>query len=346
MSSEELVVNLHAKEPSWSWLSHRTPPDRFYWKSYSERPQSAVERLITRPQLSRYRAVFSGVAAARRENAVLIVTHGPQLAAATRALCRTTGLRIPHLAVAFTMTRLPGPMGRAYMTRAIRGIDRFVCFSSIERARYAEVFDIPTDKIDILRWSVAEPDYDVAAPALIEGDYICAVGGEGRDVPTLFAAMKELSDLKLVLVTRPANIAGLEVPTNVDVRTNIPLEEVWNITHNARLHVLPLVSSDVPAGHGTLIMAMQLSTPSVVTRSEAMIDYVDGEETALECEPQDPSSLGSQVRRLWDDQDLAERITSAGRRFAIEECSEDRTYAYFHTYLKQRGLISDTDAVA
>lgn len=320
-------------------MDHRTPPEQFKWHSFTERPASKVERLVKRPNIARYRAVRQGMSMARSENAAVLVTHGPRLAAAAGTVYKSLGLKIPHLAMAFTMTDLPGKFGRRYITRGIKQVDRFVCFSSIERNRYSELFDIEPDKIDILRWSVGEPAYDKATAPIEAGDYMCAIGGEGRDVPTLFAAMEKLPDLKLLLVTRPANIEGLKVPANVNVRTNIPLDQVWNITCNARLHVLPLVSSDMPAGHGTLIMAMQLSTPSVVTKSFAMTDYVEDNETAVECRPQDPDSLADKIRELWEDRELADKITKAGRRFAIEECSEDRTYSYFETYLQKHGLL-------
>lgn len=341
-SSERVIVNLSShRRADWDWLGPCFPEGEFSWRSYSEHPRSTLERRVQRPRLSRYRAVCRGLWDARRENAAVLVTHGPRIAAAAGTLYQSMGLKMPHLAMAFTMTGLPGRAGRRYIARAVSRVDRFVCFSSIERERYSELFDIPAEKIDIWRWAVREPAYDFSTAPIESGEYICAIGGEGRDVPTLLAAMEKLPDLKLLLVTRPANVEGLKIPSNVDLRTNIPFEDVWNITHHARLHALPLVTCDMPAGHGTLIMAMQLRTPSVVTRSRAMTDYVEDQETALECEPQDPDSLAEKIRQLWDDQQLADHITASGRRFAIEECSEQRTYSQFRHYLMEHGLLDE-----
>lgn len=339
-ATDRVIVNVseHGR-PGWDWVGGRFPEDPFRWKSYSAVPTGPIESRFGRPHVGRYRAAAQGIAAARRHDAALIVTHEPLVAAAVGALYQSTQLRMPHLALAFTFSKLPAGARRTLIKRAIRRVDRFVCFSSIERRRYAEYFDIPIEKISVWRWSVSVPEYDLTRAPIEQGEYLCAIGGEGRDVATLLAAMEQLPSLRLSLVTRPDNLEGLNVPDNVTVRTNIPFEDVWNITHHARLHVLPLVSSDMPCGHGTLIMAMQLGTPSVVTESEAMTDYVEDGKTGVVCRPQDPSALASSITRLWQDEALSAKLVEAGRRFAIEECSEARTVEYFQEYLRGHGLL-------
>ena len=340
MTKRPAIVNVSELEPpAWNWIGGRFAEDRFRWISFTGRPSSLVEARIKRLKIGRYRACGEAARAAKREGAELIVSHTPWTSAWMSVYCQAIGVKVPHLAFAFTFSKLPTGVRRLFFKRAFRRIDRFVCFSSIERKRYSEYFDIPEDKIDSLPWSVGEPGFDPSVPSIEQPPYLCAIGGEGRDYATLVEAMRRLPDHRLVIVARPANVEVLDLPSNVSVRTNIPLADVWNITAHAKLMVLPLHDTQVPCGHGTLIMAMQLETPSIVTESAGMVDYVSDESTGLICPPGDPEAMARTIRRLWDDETLATRLARNGQTFATEECSEQRTVAYFTDYARSLGLL-------
>jgi glycosyltransferase involved in cell wall biosynthesis len=151
--------------------------------------------------------------------------------------------------------------------------------------------------------------------------------------------MRRLPKLKLVVVARPENLVGLDVPDNVVVHKNIPLSQVWNIIAHAKLMVLPARDAEVPCGHGTLLIAMKLDTPSILTESMAMTDYITPEETGLVCPPANPAAMAETIERLWDDGKLASSIVRTARKFAAEECSEQRTINYFRDYLRGHGLL-------
>ena len=326
-------------DPAWNWIGGRFEGDPFRWISFSGQPSSALEKRIQTPRISRYRACWEAARTAKRERAVLVVSHTPLVSVWTEVFCRAMGVKAPHLAFSFTFSKLPTGLRRRFIVDSVKGIDRFVCFSSVEQGRYPGYFDIPESKIDSLRWSVGEPDFDSSTTPVETTPYLCAVGGEGRDYTTLVEAMRDLPDHRLAIVTRPANIKGLDLPSNVSLRTNIPLAEVWNLIANAKLMVLPLHDSEVPCGHTTLISAMQLETPCIVTESAAMTDYIDDEATGLTCPPGDPEALARTIERLWDDEELSTRLTRTARAFATEECSERRTVTYFTDYARSLGLL-------
>ena len=340
MSDLPVAVNISdLGAPGWDWIGERFAEDPFRWLSFTARSSSWLENRVSRPKIGRYRACWQGIAAARRERAKVIVTHEALVAAWASAFYQANQLDAPHLAFAFTFSKLPTGARRRAFKRAVRSVDRFVCFSSVERARYADYFDIPIEKIDTLRWSVAEPDFDASEAPIESGEYLCAVGSEGRDYATLIEAMRRLPELKLVLVARPENLVGLEIPANVSVHQNIPLQSVWNIVAHAKVMVLPLRDTEVPCGHSTLIMAMQFRTPSIVTESEGMTDYIEPGRTGLVCPTRDPAGMAETIERLYEDDTLAASLADRGRTFAIEECSEERTVAYFTEYLRSHGLL-------
>ena len=201
MSDLPVAVNISdLGAPGWDWIGGRFAEDPFRWLSFTARSSSWLENRVRRPKIGRYRACWQGIAAARRERAKVIVTHEALVAAWTSAFYQANQLDAPHLAFAFTFSKLPTGARRQAFKRAVRSVDRFVCFSSVERARYADYFDIPIEKIDTLRWSVAEPDFDASEAPIESGEYLCAVGSEGRDYATLIEAMRRLPELKLVLV--------------------------------------------------------------------------------------------------------------------------------------------------
>jgi glycosyltransferase involved in cell wall biosynthesis len=276
--SKPVIVNVSENaEPGWGWLAGRFDDDPFQWMSFTGRPRSDLEERIQRPRISRYRACLEAARAAKKHGAQLIVTHTPWTAVWTSFACKAMGVKAPHLAFAFTFTGLPTGLRQRFFSRALEDVDRFVCFSSIERTRYAKHFNIPEHKIESLHWAVAEPEFDASLAPIEERPYLCAVGGEGRDYRTLVEAMRLLPDYRLAIVARPANVEGLDLPPNVSVRTNIPLTDAWNIIAHSKLMVLPITQADVPCGHVTLITAMNMGIPSIVTESAAMVDYVSNE---------------------------------------------------------------------
>ncbi|MDH3817559.1 MAG: glycosyltransferase family 4 protein [Myxococcales bacterium] len=340
MTSRPVIVNVsESEDPAWNWIGGRFPEDPFRWISFSGRPSSAFEKRIQSPKISRYRTCWEAARAAKRERAALIVSHTPLVSAWMNLFCRAMGVKAPHLAFSFTFSKLPTGLRRRFIVDSLRGIDRFVCFSSVERARYPEYFGIPAGRIDSLRWSAAEPGFDSSATPIEPTPYLCAVGGEGRDYVTLVEAMRRLPDHHLAIVTRPANVKGLDLPSNVSVRTNIPLADVWNLIAHAKLMVLPLHDTQVPCGHGTLIAAMQLETPSIVTESVAMTDYVSDEATGLICPPGDPDAMARTIERLWKDEALARRLERNARAFVTQECSERRIVSDFTDYVRSLGLL-------
>ena len=74
-----------------------------------------------------------------------------------------------------------------------------------------------------------------------------ALGGNARDYRALFAAMAQVPEIPLVTVLRPANVAGLDVPSNVRLHFNLPVGRTNNILKFSRFMVLPLAGWKFPA---------------------------------------------------------------------------------------------------
>jgi glycosyltransferase involved in cell wall biosynthesis len=316
--------------------------EQLRWQFVDADPQSAVERVIRKPDIARLRAGRQVAKAAMRDQADLVVSHDPRVSFACEYFLHKSGWRGHHLAFSFNLPALPkAGWTKDKMTRAFKTVERFTVFSTMEKELYAEAFEIPLEKIDFIHWGVNPPEVENADVALEQGDYICALGGNGRDYATLAAAMRKLPGIKLVLVARAHNLVGLELPGNVKLYQNIPFGRAMNLLKFSKFMVLPLAGSEVPCGHITLVNAMHLGKGFLISNSTGVRDYVMEGENAVTCAANSAGALVEGMERLWGDEKLCRRLGENGMRFAREKCSEASTLEYFKNYLQGIGILGD-----
>ena len=347
MSASIRVANISDSSSGFRWLDGRLPAEAgVEFVHFDRSPKNAVERRVykespyARPDVTGYRACAEAAIAAARGQLDLIVTHLPTFAARMAAMraallvdslaARQKRPRVAHLAWAFHFTNLPTGTKRTVLTRILSNIDHFVVFSNMERALYAEYFSIPEDRFEFVPWCIKPPELPPEPSP--EGNFILSVGRTGRDYGVFMRAMKRIPHVRAVVVASPQNLEGLEVPSNVEVKVEIPFEEVTALTHACRFSVLPLVESEVPYGHGVLVLGMFSKKAVLVNRSPGFDDYVKEEESCLSFGWRDDRELADQIDRLWKDPDLAKRLADQAYAFASENCIEERTVDWFVRY--------------
>ena len=329
------IVNLSEAEPSWNWLHELAAgPQPLHWRHASTR-SVAIPGWIPKPQTWCRIGAARRAASLMRAPSSLLVSHGPRMtmygsfALAARLRARR------HLAYAFNFTELPGSATRATMCAAFKHVDRFVCFSTMERRLYADFFDLDVERFDMLHWAVRPPIPDADADPSLPPAYVCAIGSQGRDYRTLMAAMTLLPQVELVIVATPSSLQGLKIPSNVIVRCNVPLAQTMAILQRSRCSVVPLLGTQVPCGHVTLVAAMHLERPSIVSDSTGVADYVQDGINGLTVPPGDPAALARAIEQLWDDPALNARLAGAARLFAQTHCHEQPAVDYLERYLTQ-----------
>jgi glycosyltransferase involved in cell wall biosynthesis len=330
------IVNVSTAAPEWNWLAYRFAdrPD-LRWTHVSTEAMP-VPRWLPRGDLAR--RVLAARAARRLASPddSMLVSHGPRISLYVELANRRRPRRAHHLAYVFNYTELPHGKKRALHAHALATVDRFVVFSTTEREIYARYFDLPIDRIDMIHWAVRPPAIGVDEPALIAGDYLCAVGGQGRDYGVLVEAMRKLPSLRLVIVSTRAAMAGLDVPGNVEVRLDTPLAEATNLIAHSRFMALPLRDAEVPCGHVTIVSAMHLGKAIVATGSSGIADYIQEGVNGRLAAPHDPASLAAAIESLAGDDTECRRLGENGRAFARAHCMEDNAVAYFRGYLAGR----------
>jgi glycosyltransferase involved in cell wall biosynthesis len=332
-------------DAGWRWIADDLCPPLVDWTFFSTRPRGAWEKLIKRPNLSRYRACRELAHGATRDDFDLIVTHLPLVTCWTELFCKRRR-RCPHVAFAFNFTDLPTGPRRALMRRAFQTLDRVIVFSSFERTLYSDYFRIPEARIDVIPWRIRDPrgerrrsvgdaPSESGAPEEVGSDAICAVGSQGRDYATLFEAMRQLPHIPLVLVAGAKNLRGLDPPPNVEVRQNIPRAEAEAIQRRSRFVVVPLRDSRTACGHVTIIYSLFEARTVVATESAALTEYVIPGRNGVFVPPQDARALARAIEDLWSKPEEARRLGEAGREFALRNCLESQTVDYFRGLVEQ-----------
>jgi glycosyltransferase involved in cell wall biosynthesis len=317
----------------WNFLKDQMQNLEAEWDFFINYPTNWLEKRITKPPLSRYRTCLQAVLHAKRRKATHFISHLPRATSWSVLFAHLFQVKTPHLAFSFTFTDLPTGFKRKLMAYAFQFVDRFVVYSTVEKLLYADYFKLDPNRFDVLPWAMEKPEYAPAEP-LIAGDYICAVGSEGRDYATLVEAMRELPHISLVIVARPYNLEGLTFPPNVQVFTELPVQNFWNVVRFSRFTVLPLRDRKTNCSHISIVGSMLFGKPLVVTESEGTTDYLVEDQNALVSDPGNSAAMGQNIDRLWRDRELCDRMIQEADRIAKSKHQLDSWARYLDDYLQ------------
>jgi glycosyltransferase involved in cell wall biosynthesis len=106
-------------------------------------------------------------------------------------------------------------------------------------------------------------------------------------------------------------------------REHVSFLELRELYRKADVFVLPLQDLIHAGGINSLLEAMSMARPVVVSGSRGIRDYVVHGETALVVEPGDAAGMAQAIRRLLEDRDEARRLGENARRFVIENCRNE-----------------------
>jgi glycosyltransferase involved in cell wall biosynthesis len=160
-----------------------------------------------------------------------------------------------------------------------------------------------------------------AALPTTDGNYVYAAGWAHRDWPTLVRALSSLPYRGILCSGFP-----IEVPagcTHIETPPMPGPDEGRQLMANARVVVLPLEDTDLPAGPLVLLDAMAAGKAVVATRVNGTRDYVEDGRTALVVPPADPDAMAAAIRRLMEEDTLRREIGRRAREDVRSRCTMD-----------------------
>lgn len=268
----------------------------------------------------------------RRGSCDAVVTADYRTALVYGMLNKLPGRRPVHVAKEFYFDErlLASRLRRGVYRWALNRLAGVVTNCSGERETYSRFLNLPVERFHFLPWPANLP------PSAVDADdgYVFAAGRSFRDWGTLFAAARQVSAPFVVVAEREA-VANLERPENVTLYCDVPREDYLRLLRQARVVAVPLRPTVRSIGQAVILEAMALGKPVVAVRAPGTVDYVSDGRTGLLCEPGQPDDLARQLRRLLEDDGLADRLGRAGLQ-AVEAVYNKARYSESMLALLQR----------
>jgi glycosyltransferase involved in cell wall biosynthesis len=210
-------------------------------------------------------------------------------------------------------------------------------YSSIHRSVVVDDLGTPPQKVIQIPF-MADQQFFRPMAGVVEKDQICSVGLEWRDYPTLIEAAKSLNcKVKIAagsLWSKSKNEAERSVlPANIDVRRyNYP--DLRKLYAESKIVVIPLYETDFQPGRTSMLEAMAMGKPVIVTKIAGQTDTAVDGETGLYVSPGDPIDLRKKIRFLLDNESERKRIGDNGRREFLNSFTLDNLVARIKQVVK------------
>ena len=201
---------------------------------------------------------------------------------------------------------------------AFQHVDRFIAYGWEEALWIRRWMELPEDspKVVFMPFGV-DSDYFSPRPENIQSVDVLTIGADPqRDYKTLFWIASRHPRVTFRVIASKDLAAGFtSVPGNVEILVDIPFPEIRDHLATARVVALPIHENTYSAGTTTLLQAMAMARPVVVSNTGAIRKGYELED-GLNCRlvpPGDQAVFESALMTLLDDVDAATRIGLAAR---------------------------------
>ncbi len=198
-----------------------------------------------------------------------------------------------------------GPIGsvyRRFVRYCIRSryIDKLVCFSSGECSYYASLFHMKEEKFCFipLGEELEETNPDEMKEFSEEKDYILAIGYSCRDYDFLIDTLEDSKYQVRIYGNRNCDHAG-----NIKLFKSISHNKLNILFSKCRCIAIPLKNTNIAAGQLSMLHAMQLGKPVIVTDSIGAQDYIKHGENGF-IAPNKKQIWLDYIDRIYKDEEL------------------------------------------
>ncbi len=233
--------------------------------------------------------------------------------------------------------RTASPETRRALVRRVAAADLITHLSRHESDIFAGV-GIHPDRLFPVTYGVSHRFY-TPDPTVARDIGILAVGQDrGRDYQTLVDAVRG-TDLTLDIVTRPDNLAGIDLPPNVRAHGTVSLPEYRRLLRRAQVVAVPTRDLAYPTGSSVALEAASSGCAVAVTGTRAMRDYFSDDVDAVLVGEGDVEGWRTVLRELRDDPDRRARLGSAARLNVEHTHNADHMWRELAEVLRARGVV-------
>lgn len=206
----------------------------------------------------------------------------------------------------------------------------FTVNTSEEVEQYNNVYGIARSKMIVIPDCYEPQLAPYSCETYSQGDnYIFSGGRSWRDWSTLISAAKLTPNIHYVIACESNAMQGLDIPSNVTLKYNIPFMEYLNLLQNSRLVVLPLCKN-IACGLLLLVQSAMMCKPVISTNTPCVRNYAENNVNAILVPMHNSEALGAVINRLYNDigkqREFAEKLHENIKFFSPEN--------YFKSVLK------------
>jgi glycosyltransferase involved in cell wall biosynthesis len=258
--------------------------------------RSCVNRDAVASVIARAFGVPAGqawIAFRRRHEFRAILTDGEHIGIPLALMLKLAGARTPHVTIGH---RLSAGKKRPFFRwlKVHTHIDRIAFHARRQYEIAVEDLGVPPERLEFVPYQV---DTDFWRPqAVTEERLICSAGLEFRDYRVLMRAVDGL-DVRVMIGAashwsrRKTHPIAAEQPPNVEV-ASLDYHRLRDLYARAMVVVVPLEEVDFQAGITTILEAMAMGKPVVVTATSGQTDVIlDRRSVVRDAAPQPPSLL-------------------------------------------------------
>ena len=208
---------------------------------------------------------------------------------------------------------------RGLVRFGLRSVARVTVITPFELESYRRLLSLSPEAISYipLGWYDSVQQYETQQSrksALAQDEkFIYTFGRSYRDYGTLARAV-EGTDVHVKLSGRAFNLAGIELPHNIETTGWLNYREMEDHLFYSQFCVVPLQFIHHSSGETSLLHAMSFGKAVVATRSPGTETYIQHGLTGLLVEPGDVEGMRHAILQLWQNPDQAVRMGKEARR--------------------------------
>ncbi len=209
-------------------------------------------------------------------------------------------------------TSFRGSVKLGLMRMNLKRVDKCILYAKADIPKFSDYYQVSPAKFTFV------PFHNTLHPHRytyreIPGNYIFSGGNSDRDYAPLVEAMRTL-EAQCFLACGSAVLKGLDLPTNV-YRVEANPHQFRQLLKGAAIVVVAMKGGLLrSAGQQTILNAMQLGKPVIVSDPEGAADYIVNGETGLTVPPGDTQALQQTIEKLLRSPAELSRIGANARK--------------------------------
>lgn len=199
---------------------------------------------------------------------------------------------------------------RSRIKQALEGIDAIICFSQNQQEVFAKL-GYPATKVYSVPFGV-DPDFYSPDPSEAKTFEVVSAGVDrGRDYATLMRVAEILPHRTFDIFTQPGRIN--DPPPNVRVHSSVDIDTHRDNLRRAQLVVVPTHDLQYPTGQSVLLESMACGTPTAVTETAAMQEYIRDDEWNFSLPLQDSTLFAKKLDDVLSSPARRDHVARGGR---------------------------------